>query len=169
MKICGNIFVQQISVLAIKSCYYHLSFKIDIPQAFFSCISFKKLLHWFKVNVVTSNRGSLSWDCSVEKLSLNIQKIIHSITIHLWEFTTVYRIAMFRTAPLLLLYNILDLYRDLSQTQRTTERISTDSIILGVCTKAAEQHFLWRAFTCLRAWVSPRNNVLKLHFVCILQ
>lgn len=49
---------------------------------------------------------------------------------------------MFRTAPLLLLYNILDLYRDLSQTQRTTERISTDPIILGVCTKAAEQHFL---------------------------
>lgn len=60
-----------------------------------------ELLHWIKINVITSNRGSLAWHCSVEEQFLNIQKIIYSITIHLWEFTMVYTIAMLRAATLL--------------------------------------------------------------------
>lgn len=102
-----------------------------------------ELLHWIKINVITSNRGSLAWDCSVEEQSSNIQKIIYSITIHLWEF------AMVSTATLLLFYNILEL----SGTHHKQKRKSRGSALipqfLVFDTKSSEQHFLWRTFTCL--------------------
>lgn len=108
-----------------------------------------ELLHWNKINVVTSNGGSLLWDCSVEELSLNIEKIIHSITIHLCELTMVYRIAMFSTATLLLFYNIIELSwtRHKLKGQQRGSALIPSFLVFG--TNSGQQHFLWRAFLCL--------------------
>lgn len=106
-------------------------------------------LHWIKIDVVTSNRGSLSWDCSVEELSLSTQKTIHSITIHLWEFTMVYVIGMFSMVTLSLFYNILEFSwtHHNPKGQVRGSALIPSSLVFG--TNAGEQHFLWRAFTCL--------------------
>lgn len=101
-----------------------------------------ELLHWIKINVVTNNRGSLSWDCSVEELPLNIQEIIESIIIHLWGLTMVYRIA-----TLLLFHNILELLwtRYKLKGQLRGSALIPSFLVFG--TNASEQHILWRAFT----------------------